>query len=72
MKEVFRTNEPVRLSFAEAVLKEAGIGYAVLDEGTSSLLGGGLPFIQRRVIVEDSDEAAAKQALADAFADKPE
>ena len=67
MKQVFKTNDPVKLSFAEAVLREAGIEPAVLDENTSSLYGGGLPFIQRRVMVTDEDAHAALSALKAAF-----
>ncbi|MBO6797527.1 DUF2007 domain-containing protein [Maricaulis sp.] len=69
MKQVFKTNDPVKLSFAESVLRDAGIEPAVLDENTSSLYGGGLPFIQRRIMVVDEDERAALAALQAAFED---
>lgn len=67
MKQVFKTNDPVKLSFAESVLRDAGIEAAVLDENTSGLYGGGLPFIQRRIMVVDEDEQAALEALRSAF-----
>ncbi len=69
MKQVFKTNDPVKLSFAETVLRDADIEPAVLDENTSSLYGGGLPFIQRRIMVVDEDADAALAALKAAFED---
>lgn len=69
MIEVLRTNEPVKLSFAQAVLNEVGIEWVTLDSGMSSLYGQGLPFIQQRLMVDDSDAHAAKTALARAFAE---
>jgi hypothetical protein len=52
MREIFRTNDPVELSFALHVLREAGIEPLVLDEYTSAVEGsiGALP---RRVMVDN-------------------
>ena len=69
MIEILRTNDPVRLSFAQAVMSEVGIEHFTLDDGMSSLYGGGLPFIKQRLMVDDSDAQAAKTALARAFAE---
>ena len=69
MIEILRTNDPVRLSFAQAVMSEVGIEHFTLDDGMSSLYGGGLPFIRQRLMVDDSDAHAAKTALARAFAE---
>ncbi|WP_417493345.1 DUF2007 domain-containing protein [Maricaulis sp.] len=65
MKEVLRTNDPVRLSYAQSLLNDAGIEGLVLDEGMSTLYGGGLPFIKRRLMVADEDEARALRLLAE-------
>lgn len=67
MIEVLNTNDPVKLSFAEAVLKEAGISTIVLDAETAGLFGGALPWIKRRVLVPDELADKAKRVLAEAF-----
>lgn len=60
MKEVLRTNDPVKLSYAQSLLRDADIEPIVLDQGMSSMYGGGLPVIRTRIMVidEDADEAA--------------
>lgn len=67
MREVLRTNDAVLLSFVEALLTDAGIGFGVLDAHTASVEGSILA-IPRRVVVDDADEAAAK-ALVDGARD---
>ena len=54
MKELFRSNDPVRLSWAEAVLAGAGIVALVLDEHTAALEGS-ISAIPRRLVVDDDD-----------------
>ena len=60
MKEVLRTNDPVKLSYAQSLLRDADIEPIVLDQGMSSMYGGGLQVIRTRIMVidEDADEAA--------------
>ncbi|WP_339743183.1 DUF2007 domain-containing protein [uncultured Maricaulis sp.] len=65
MKEVLKTNDPVRLSYAQSLLNDADIEGIVLDEGMSTLYGGGLPFIKRRLMVLDEDEVEALRLLAE-------
>lgn len=65
MKELFRSNDPVRLSWAEAILAGAGIAAVVLDEHTAALEGS-ISAIPRRLVVEDEDYAPAQRVLADA------
>lgn len=65
MKELLRTNDPVRLSFVEAVLAGAGIETVVLDEHTS-VIEGSIGAIQRRIMVAERDHARARATLADA------
>lgn len=69
MKDVLKTQDPVKLSFAEDVLRQAGIESVVLDAATSSLYGGGLPFIKRRLSVSDDDASLAIRLLDEAFAE---
>ena len=65
MKELFRTNDVVKLSWVEALLRDAGIEVLVLDSYTS-ILEGSAGAIPRRLVVEDSDHARAIQVLKDA------
>ncbi|HTZ77376.1 MAG TPA: DUF2007 domain-containing protein [Stellaceae bacterium] len=65
MKELLRTNDPVRLSFVEAVLAAAGIETVVLDQHTS-VVEGSIGAIQRRIMVDERDHARALATLAGA------
>jgi hypothetical protein len=65
MKELFRSNDPVRLSWAEAVLAGAGITTLVLDEHTS-VLEGSISAIPRRLMVGDDDFGPARRLLDEA------
>jgi hypothetical protein len=65
MEEILRTNDPATLSFAEALLKEASIGYAVLDTNMS-VLEGSLGILPRRVVVDRDEAARARTLLAEA------
>jgi hypothetical protein len=67
VKEVLRTNDPVQLSFAESVLREAGIEPVLLDEGMASMYAGSLPFIERRIMVIDEEAHQARTILAEAL-----
>lgn len=68
MIEILRTNDLVALSYAEALLKDAGIPSAVLDHHTSALEGS-VWAIRRRLLVDDEDADAARRLLADAGID---
>ena len=65
MKELLRSNDPVRLSYVEALLRAAGIASVVLDQHTS-IIEGSIGAIQRRVMVEDDDLDSARAVLTDA------
>lgn len=73
MIEIETTNDPVKLSFIQAVLKDAGIKAIVLDAETAGMFGGALPWVKRRVLVADEHADKARRALAEALgdADKP-
>ena len=62
MKELLRTNDPVRLSFVEALLAAAGIESVVLDQHTS-IIEGSIGAIQRRLMVADADHFRARAVL---------
>jgi len=64
MKELLRTNDPVRLSFVEALLAAEGIESVVLDQHTSAIEGS-ISAIQRRIMVDDRDHGRAKLLLSE-------
>ena len=65
MKELLRTNDPVRLSWAQALLADAGIDSLVLDQHTS-IIEGSIGAIPRRLMVAAQDHRRARLLLADA------
>jgi hypothetical protein len=62
MIEVLRTNDAVRLSYAVALLKEAGCHPQLLDRFMSSMEGS-ISAIERRLLVPDEEEKRAKDVL---------
>ena len=65
MQAVVITNDPVRLSFLLALLRDAGIEALVLD-GYVSATEGSIGAIPRRIVVPAQDAAAAERVLRDA------
>lgn len=65
MKELLRTNDPVRLSWAEALLASAGVEIVIADRHTS-VVEGSIGAIQRRILVAEADLARARALLAEA------
>ena len=70
MEELIKTNNPVSLSFVEALLKDAGIPYQSLDHNMSTLYGNTLNSIARRVLVDAGCLERARQLLRDADLEK--
>jgi hypothetical protein len=70
MRELFRTNDVVRLSWAQAQLREAGIDSLVLDHHTS-LVEGSIGAIPRRLMVAGRDHRRAQSVLAQAEKELP-
>lgn len=64
VKELLRTNDPVLLSFATALLAEQHIEAVVLDSHTS-ILEGSIGAIPRRLMVPDEDHVRARRVLAE-------
>ena len=62
MIALIKTTNPVTLSFAQAVLKEAGFESFVFDQHVS-IIEGSIGAIPRRLMVIDEDGDAAKRAL---------
>lgn len=65
MVELWRTNDLAGLSYAEALLKDAGLTPFILDAHMSVLEGsnGALP---RRLVIDGDQAARAKAILRDA------
>lgn len=65
MIELLRTNDPIVISFAEALLRDAGIRHFVADQNMS-VLEGSLGVLPRRVLVASDEIDRARRLLADA------
>jgi hypothetical protein len=65
MIELMRTNDPVVISFVEALLREAGIAHFVADQNMS-IMEGSLGVLPRRVMVGRDDLDQARRILTDA------
>lgn len=65
MKELIRTNDAVLLSFAEVLMKDAGINCLIADQGMS-ILEGSLGLLPRRFLVSENDAGEARAILVDA------
>ena len=64
MEEILRTNDPVTLSFAEALLRAEEIDTFVLDVHMS-VLEGSIGILPRRMAVRRADAFRARAILAD-------
>jgi hypothetical protein len=65
MEELIRTNDPVVISFVEALLTDAGIAHMVLDTHMS-VLEGSLGIIPRRILVDKDAVRQARRLIGDA------
>ena len=65
MIELLRSNDVVLLSFVRALLEAERIEVFDLDQH-ASVMDGSVAMVQRRVMVHDKDERAARQLLKDA------
>ena len=70
MRAVLKTNNPVLLNFAEALLKDADI-HAVVFDTDMSIMDGSLGILPRRLMVADEDFARAQAILRDGIKDAP-
>ncbi|MEM8749985.1 MAG: DUF2007 domain-containing protein [Pseudomonadota bacterium] len=65
MEELLRTNNPVTVSFAEALLKEQGIVHFVADEHMS-IVDGSLGILPRRIMVDGDRLVEARTLMVNA------
>lgn len=64
MREIFRSNNAIQLSFVESNLRDVGIEPIQLDQHTSTLEGS-ISAIERRIVVDDDDYDQAMRVMAD-------
>lgn len=69
MKELFRSNDPVRMSRALGLLEDEGIPVFPMDQHMS-VLEGSLGILPQRLMVADRDEFMARAILRDAGLDE--
>jgi hypothetical protein len=65
MRVLLRSNNPIRLGFLQALLKDAGIESVLLDQHISAVEGG-IGAFPRRLAVRDEDWAQAERILREA------
>lgn len=65
MRLIVRANDPVLISFVEALFREAGIAVHIADTHMS-ITEGSIGVLPRRVLVLDEDWARAAQLLEEA------
>lgn len=65
MDELLRSNDPVLISFVEALLNDAGIGHAVFDQ-YMSLVEGTIGILPRRILVIADELERARLLLSEA------
>jgi hypothetical protein len=65
MREIIRSNDPVLLSFAQALLRDAGLHVVVADQNMS-VMEGSIGILPSRLLVTNDEWLAAARILADA------
>jgi hypothetical protein len=65
MVELLRSNDPVVLSFADAVLRDADVPHQVVDQDLGRIEGS-IGAIQARVLVAEDRLSDARELLTDA------
>lgn len=65
MIELLRTNDPVLISFVEALLRDADLEFFVADQNMS-VIEGSIGILPRRVMVPEDTLERARALLADA------
>lgn len=64
MREIFRSNNAIQLSFVESNLRDAGIEPVQLDRH-ASVTDGSISAIERRIVVSDDDYERAMRVMCD-------
>lgn len=67
MRELTRSNDPIRLSFLTSLLSDAGIDSIILDSHTS-IVQGSLNMLEQRLMVAEQDLDRATHLVREAEA----
>jgi hypothetical protein len=67
MRELTRSNDPIRLSFLTSLLSDAGIDSIILDSHTS-IVQGSLNMLEQRLMVAEPDLDRAARLMREAEA----
>jgi hypothetical protein len=65
MEEVMRTNDTVLLSFADAILREAGL-HPLLFDTNMSIMEGSIGILPRRLMLPESEVETGRSLLVEA------
>ncbi|MEM5473762.1 DUF2007 domain-containing protein [Hoeflea sp. AS60] len=65
MHDLIRTNDPVLISFVQSLMRDAGIGCMVADNGMS-IMEGSVGIIPRRILVDPEMAGQARRIVIDA------
>jgi Putative prokaryotic signal transducing protein len=65
MREIIRSNDPILLSFAQVILRDAGVDAVLMDQNMS-VMEGSIGILQRRLMVARADWHPARRVLLDA------
>lgn len=65
MKELFRSNDAVLLSFVDAILTDAGISHEIVD-ANMSIMEGSLGVLPRRMLVAEDELGQARRVMKEA------
>ncbi len=65
MRELMRINDPVLISYVDALLRGAGFNPVFLDRNMS-ILEGSLGILPCRVLIDEDDWTAARRLIVDA------
>ncbi len=68
MREMLRSNDSVLISFAESMLRQAGIASLLVDQHMS-VMEGSIGAFPRRLLVGEDDWTAAREILTQAGLD---
>lgn len=71
MRELIRSNDPVLLSYIDALLNEADIPHETADVHIS-VMEGSIAAFPRRVLVDDADFDEAREIIRTAIANPPQ
>jgi len=71
MKELIKSNDPVLLSYIDALLNEADIFHEIADIHLGTL-DGMIGVLARRVMVNEADLDAAREIIRTAIDDPPQ